>query len=168
MPRYPRSWRPQARSFLHRRRCWIIWLGSFSCMKNGRQYKEDGLFQPCRACKYELTRRNIVANRQPHWLLFFYHRIADSCCHIVWHILRIGLHTIERWNFLQDSLFYLLYYIDYVLFVLMQSQLGKACTIKNSVFIRLLAYVVLMRLQQNKKPEQRMTTLSGKPVTQMS
>lgn len=48
----------------------------------------------------------------------------------------------------------------------MQSQLGKACTIKNSVFIRLLAYVVLMRLQQNKKPEQRMTTLSGKPVTQ--
>lgn len=37
----------------------------------------------------------------------------------------------------------------------MQSQLGKACTTKNNVFIRLFSYVVLMRLQQNRKPGQR-------------
>lgn len=46
----------------------------------------------------------------------------------------------------------MLYLLYNILFVLMQSQLGKTCTTKSNVFIRLFAYVVLMRLQQNKKP----------------
>ena len=61
----------------------------------------------------------------------------------------------------------MLYLLYNILFVLMQSQLGKACTTKNNVFIRLFAYVVLMRLQQSRKRVPPMTTFSALSKTRI-